>query len=651
MTDAAARILLVEDNPGDARMIRELLRELPDAAPVEHVTDLAAALEAIGATEHRLVLTDLGLPDSDGLATAIAVIAAAPSLPVVVLTGNDDERLALDALKAGAQDFLIKGEITADQLRRAMRYAEGRKEVEQQARRAEEHLRAVIEGAPISIFATDERGIFTLHEGQALARVGMQRGDNVGRSAHELFGDLPVTEASGQVITGRDVLRRVFAGESLTGRTELAGVVFDNHFSPLRGPQGRVRGFLGIATDVTTRVHALRDREALEHQLRQAQKMEAIGALAGGVAHDFNNLLTVILSCTEYVLDSLPADAAVRDDLLEIKKASDSATALTRQLLTFSRQRVTRREPVDVNGVVAGVERLVRRLLGEAIEVVHDLAAGAGGLVMADAGHLEQVLLNLVVNARDAMPRGGRLTITTADVDLDREEAGRYPGVAPGAYVELAVADTGEGMDEATRERIFEPFFTTKAPGKGTGLGLAMVYGIVGQVGGAVEVTSEVGAGSTFRVLLPRVTSSTVAVPRPAPSSTEFGGTETILLVEDSEAIRRVTTRILSRAGYAVLAASSGTAALDVAARHAGAIHLVLTDVVMPGLDGPALVEALRRRRPDLRVLYMTGYADATVVHDDVVEAGRDLIGKPFSALELRLRVRRALDAPTPGAR
>jgi nitrogen-specific signal transduction histidine kinase/ActR/RegA family two-component response regulator len=394
---------------------------------------------------------------------------------------------------------------------------------------------------------------------------------------------------------------------------------------------------IGVSLDVTAR-HELEDR------LRQAQKMEAVGRLAGGVAHDFNNLLQVIQGHARFALEALPEPGDLREDLEAVYAASERAARLTRQLLAFSRKQILQPRELDLNAVVRGVMPMLGRLIGEDIAVVTHLAPRLGA-VTADPAQLEQVLVNLAVNARDAMPEGGTLGIETADVALDAAACERRDGpVAPGAYVRLAVRDTGAGMDEATRARAFEPFFTTKAPGKGTGLGLATVYGIVRQSGGCVTVSSAPGAGTTVVVELPRTSAPEPA--RPAADAPAPGrGTGTVLLVEDDATVRQFVRRVLEWQGYAVLEAAHGPDALRVAAEHGGRIDLVLTDVVMPGMSGRALAEALTASRPGLRVLFMSGYTDDEILRRGLGTTGVALLEKPFTAEALRDAVRRELDA------
>jgi signal transduction histidine kinase/ActR/RegA family two-component response regulator len=389
-------------------------------------------------------------------------------------------------------------------------------------------------------------------------------------------------------------------------------------------------------------VNALRNTE---EQLQQAQKLEAVGRLAGGISHDFNNMLTAIIGYSDLTLNRLPEGDPLKHNLTEIRKAGERAASLTGQLLAFSRKQVMQPKVIDLNVVVSELEKMLRRMIGEDIELKTSLQHGLGN-VKADPGQIEQVIMNLAVNARDAMPTGGKLTIETGNVYLDESYARQHLSVAPGAYVMLAVSDSGIGMDAETQSHMFDPFFTTKEAGKGTGLGLSMVYGIVKQSGGNIWVYSETGKGTTFKIYLPRVTADTEKYTHATPELDIAAGSETILLVEDADVVRDLAREVLEEiSGYRVLEATNAEDALQICQKHQGGIDLLLTDVVMPGGSGPEVSARVRALKPDIRVLYMSGYTDDAIVRHGVLEAGLNFIQKPFTPNGLAQKVREVLDS------
>jgi nitrogen-specific signal transduction histidine kinase/CheY-like chemotaxis protein len=399
-----------------------------------------------------------------------------------------------------------------------------------------------------------------------------------------------------------------------------------------------VLGFVQVSIDLT-------ERRNLEEQFRQSQKMDAVGRLAGGIAHDFNNLLTVIRLNTEIILEGFDPTDPRSEDVRQIKSAAERASTLTRQLLAFSRKQILQPRVLDMNAVVGNVEPMLRRLIGDDVTIVSN--CGARGYVVADPGQLDQILMNLVVNARDAMPQGGRITIETRNIDLDENYSSEHAPVVPGRYIMLAVGDTGVGMTQDTREHAFDPFFTTKEAGKGTGLGLATVYGIVKQSGGYVWIYSEPGHGTTLKLYFPEVSSAAAftTTDNRAASKEVKRGSETILLVEDEAAVRGLTSRILEKQGYRVIAAQHGREAMDIASREEGPIDLVLTDVVMPGMNGRGLVERLTGIRPGIKSLYMSGYTDDDIIRRGFIEASKSFLQKPFTSDGLLQTVRKVLDA------
>ena len=520
-----------------------------------------------------------------------------------------------------------------------------RKRADRELQESKQLIETVVENVPLMIFlkeAQDLRFVVFNKAGEDL--LGCDRKDLLGKSILNLF---PPKQAAQFMANDRAVLA---GGVSLDIpeepiRTAKRGErLLHTRMICIRGADGVTKYLLGISEDITERKQAEAEREKLEEQFRLSQKMEAIGSLAGGVAHDFNNLLSVILSYTGFAVQGLQAGDPLKNDLLEVKKAGERAAGLTRQLLAFGRKQVLQPVALSLNQSAAGVEKMLRRILGEDIELVQTLAPDLG-LTLADPGQIEQVLMNLVVNARDAMPEGGKLTIETSNVEVDEDYTAAHVAMKPGSYVRLAVSDTGCGMDEQTQSRIFEPFFTTKERGKGTGLGLSTVYGIVKQSGGNIWVYSELGQGTTFKVYLPRDLSATAATTlKPSTAPRLSRGTETVLVVEDEEALRKVALRTLGSAGYTVLTAGNGEEALLTSAKHVGDIHLLLTDVVMPRMSGRVLAQQLAAKRPTVKVLYMSGYTDDAIVNHGVLEAGTPFLAKPFTSTDLAQKVREVLD-------
>jgi len=507
-----------------------------------------------------------------------------------------------------------------------------RKRAEEKIRESEARLRVLVEQLPAVLWTVGKDLCFTSALGAGLTRLGLKPNQIVGVSLFDYF------ETSDPAFLPIAAHRRAIAGEPMTFHVEWKGGSYTCHVEPLRTSEGDLQGAICMALDIT-------DRRQLEEQLRQAQKMEAVGRLAGGIAHDFNNLLMVIQGYADLMTERLAEGDPLRRNAEQIQTASQRATSLTRQLLAFSRKQMLAPKVLSVQSVVTEMEKILRRLIGEDVQLetssVPDL-----GLVKADRSQIEQVILNLAVNARDAMPEGGRLTIETANVDLDESFSHSSVMLSPGPYVMLAVTDNGCGMDVETQTHIFEPFFTTKEKGKGTGLGLATVYGIVKQSGGYVWVYSEPGRGTSFKVYLPRVwdEQTTPGRDRRVEGKSLPQGTETVLLVEDEKGVRELAREYLEMTGYTVIEAENGHTALELAALHSGPIHLLMTDVVMPGISGRELSERVKTIRPDIRVLFMSGYTDQAVVHHGILETDAVLLQKPFTVAALAAKLRDILN-------
>ncbi|HWZ28482.1 MAG TPA: response regulator [Gemmatimonadales bacterium] len=630
------RILLVEDTTADAELVGLALRKTGLEFTIRQVLNRRDFERALDEFDPDLIVSDHHLPQfSGGVALELAG-ALAPDVPFILVTGSLDEETAVDYMKAGATDYILKDRLT--RLGPAVLGALERKRVERQARDREAYFQHLIEQAMDIIAVVDEDGAVRYASPSVLPLLGHAADDLVGRNLLDLVhGD------------DREATLRMIREGTTTGKgsrpLELRVRRPDGTYCTLEAiarhllDDPTVRGVVINARDVT-------ERRSLERQLLQAQKMEAVGRLAGGVAHDFNNMLTAILGYTGLLLEGLPTLSPLRPDIEEIEKAAQRAAGLTRQLLAFSRKQPQEVRVLDLNEQVADMHKLLGRLLGEDIEVVTKVAKALGP-VRADASQLEQVIVNLAVNARDAMPEGGRLTIETANVELDDSYVREHVPVQPGPYVMLAVSDTGTGMSAETLSHVFEPFFTTKEPGKGTGLGLATVYGIVKQSGGYVWCYSEPGQGTTFKVYLPRVDAPLDRLPaRDAARATR--GSETVLLVEDETALRTLVRRILEKHGYKVLEASTADAASGLARDHAGPIHLLLTDVVLPGAGGRQLADELLVLRTELRVLFMSGYTEEVIAHRGMITANTAFIHKPFTSEGLVVKVRTVLDTRRP---
>jgi PAS domain S-box-containing protein len=496
-------------------------------------------------------------------------------------------------------------------------------------------LHAVVEGTSDAIFVKDLAGRYLMMNSAGARLLGKTIDEVIGQYDRELF----TQDTTGAILENdRQVLAE---GRSSTREETItaAGVTrtYLTTKAPLRDANGSVIGLIGVSRDIS-------EFKRLEEQLRQAQKMEAVGRLAGGVAHDFNNLLTVINGCSEMILSDLTASHPNRGLVTEIRKAGERAANLTRQLLAFSRKQVLQPRVVSLSSLLADLDKLLRPMIGEDVELTL-VADPRLGLAKVDPGQFEHAIVNLAVNARDAMPQGGRLTIETRNAELDEAYAERHPEVRPGRYVRVSVIDSGHGMDAATKSRIFDPFFTTKEPGRGTGLGLAMVYGFVKQSEGHIEVYSEPGSGTTFNVYLPRAEGKVPAERAAAEHTNVAEGDETVLLVEDEDAVRSLARRVLRSCGYTVLEAHNGDQALLVAQGHQARIHLLLTDLVMPRMSGRELADLLLEARPEVRVLFMSGYTDEAVLRHGVQEANVAFLQKPFSPATLARKVRDVLDS------
>ncbi|HKQ71601.1 MAG TPA: response regulator [Polyangiaceae bacterium] len=631
------RILLVDDEPQVLVALEDLFCE----KFVVFKSDSAEAALALLESERDIavVITDQRMPKMTGDELLARLGTTAETLRIL-LTGYADLAAVVRAVNEGkifayvtkpwdANDLCLKVEQAAVRFRMANELAYERK-----------LLHDLMDNVPDGIYFKDEELKFVRANRSFASILGTQEpGDLVGKRVGEidpLRGDGDEDGERTILSSGTpalDVLRERRRGDLRRWLSETT--------APVRSVHGDIIGLVGISRDVTERIETEEALRRSEEQLRQAQKMEAIGQLAGGIAHDFNNLLSVIDGYGQLVMAALPADQ-IREDVGEMLAASRRAAALTRQLLTFSRRQFVQPQAHDLNEIVTNVEKMLRRVIGENITLIMELSPTLG-CAKIDAGQVEQVILNLAINARDAMPEGGKLIVETSNVKLDDIYAEEHEGGAPGPHVMLAVSDTGTGMDEATRKRIFEPFFTTKEVGKGTGLGLSTVYGIVQQSNGRIEVYSELGLGSSFKVYFPRVDHRAEASSVPRKVSSAPVRAATILLVEDDEAVRRIAARVLRENGHTVFEARRPSEARSISVEHAAAIDLLLTDIVMPEISGPRLVEELSATCPRMQVLYMSGYAGGAVIHSGAIGRGAAFLAKPFTPNALLEKVSESL--------
>jgi len=499
-------------------------------------------------------------------------------------------------------------------------------------RESESEKKAVLDGITTNIRFVDENLEILWVNNADIVSVNKSLEEMIGHKCYEFWGDQEQICANCPAIK---TVREKKTNQII--RHSPDGTVWDLKTEPVFGDSGNLVGVVEIAHDIT-------DKSQLEAQLQQAQKMEAIGRLAGGVAHDFNNLLTTIIGYADLMLMGLAEDDPFRENLEQIKGGGKRSASLTRQLLAFSRKQILQPVVLDLNELIKGFVKMLERLIGEDVELETALVSGLRR-VEADPGQMEQVIMNLVINARDAMPGGGKVIIETANADLDEDYAKAHDvSLQPGPYVMLAVSDTGTGMDEETRSLIFEPFFTTKEVGKGTGLGLSTVYGIVKQSGGYIWVYSKPGQGTTFKIYLPEVEGETVQRKKEQTSTDDLTGSETILIVEDNDMLRNLAREILQLQGYRILEAENGIEALRIGEEHGGKIHLMITDVVMPKMGGKEVADRLQPLHPQMKVIYMSGYTDNSIAHHGILAPELNFLEKPFSPEILARKVREVLD-------
>lgn len=760
--ESPINVLLVEDNPADVLLTKEVLSS--DRFRTQSVARLSDAISILTAEHFDIVLLDLGLPDAQGLDTLRRLRGKHQQTAIVVLTGKDDEQLALKSLQEGAQDYLVKGHIQSESLHRAIRYAVERVSAKKMLRQSEERLQELTAHIDLVLWIIDAQESKVLYVSPAYEQMSGRARPSLNQHPNFLLEGVhpddrqmmagaiehmfktgyidvesriqppdglvrrvwirgyPVTEkgkitrlvgvteditqrwqlaqerdallshlqlyidrlplaymvfdatlrvvewnpcaaslfgyAKSEIVFDEEPLKSLIPAlcseetESLLARIQRGDIPAQSTYdciskdghkiacewfnTPLFGDDGTFNGLLCLAQDLT-------EKKTLESQFQQAQKMEVVGHLAGGVAHDFNNLLAVVLCSCQFLEDDSSLGQESRELVRDIENAANRAAAMTRQLLAFSRQQILQPRRLNLNDIASETVKMLNRLIGEDITLRMQLDQRLW-LVKVDAGQMNQVIMNLAVNARDAMSRGGTLIIETKNIELDETYTQSRPFIKAGDYVALSVSDTGCGMDEQTQCHIFEPFFTTKEAGKGTGLGLATVFGIVKQSEGHIHVYSEVGKGTTFTIYLPKDESAASPSTESRFDRGRARGTETILVVEDEDMMRKLACRILKSQGYAVLEARNGEEAIQTFEREVRAVALIVTDVVMPEMGGRQLYDYLRTKQADLKVLFMSGYTDDAVIRGGVLDAEANFIQKPFTYDGLALAVRQALD-------
>ncbi len=642
-----SQILVVEDESIVAMEIEDRLKGLGyGVAGIAFSGE--EAIRKAAETLPNLVLMDIRLKgDIDGIEAA-QQIRNCFDIPVVYLTAYSDKDTLQRAKVTEPFGYMLKP-FEERELHTTIEMALYKHEMERKLKESEQWLATTLKSIGDAVIATDIEGSVTFMNPIAEALTGWDQETSIGKDSAEIFNIIdgethnsienPVTKVLREDVSANPVSNAVLITKDGTEKN------IDANATSIKGEKGDIVGAVLTFRDISERVHAEEKLHQKEEQLRQAMKMEAIGRLAGGIAHDFNNLLTAIIGYSDILLMQVDYDNRIHQNIEEIKKAGESAASLTRQLLAFSRRQVLRPKVLNLNEVVANMERMLQLIIGENTDLATALDPGLGQ-VKADSGQIEQIILNLVVNSRDAMPEGGKLTVETANADLEENYVHNHVFVQPGPYVMLSVSDNGCGMDEETQSHIFEPFFTTKEKGQGTGLGLSTAYGIVKQSNGYIFVYSEPGQGTTFKIYLPRVEEAVEpSGSRGVPSETPQGS-ETVLVVENEDVVRGLACQILRGNCYTVLEAQDGKRALQICEDHDGPIHLLVTDVVMPGISGRRLADHLVSLYPKIKVLYTSGYTDDAIVRHGILEPETAFLQKPFTLDTLARKVREVLDTP-----
>jgi len=633
------QLLLVGLDDSGFLYLRDLIARIGDErVGLDCARSLPEFLTCLARTTYQVVLCDYAPGDGMALRLLHEMSKNGHNVPLAFLSDHVDENVVRAAIRAGAENGSHAGSTEESSLTRALCFAVDLYCKEKRYKKAEDMLRKLwrtVEQTADLVMIADQSGVFEYVNPAFELTTGYTQQEAIGRNLRMLKpGDQPAAvyrEMWNTVLSG-SVFHETVVNRKKNGETFLA----EKTITPLRNAEGKITHYICTDRDIT-------ERRRLESQLQQAHKMDAIGRLAGGVAHDFNNLLMVISAYAELMAESLSAEHPLRRNVTEIIGAAGRAADLTRQLLAFGRKQMQALQVLDLNSVIHDIGRMLPRLIGEDIQLV--ILPGEGlGKVKADPVQIEQVVMNLAANARDAMPRGGKLTLETANLRLDETSRQHHPVMPAGEYVLLAVTDVGEGISPEHMGHIFEPFYTTKAEGKGTGLGLATVYGIVKQSGGFIWVYSEPGLGTTFKIYLPRVQDRRKSRPLPPLEEAPLGS-ETILLVEDEPSVRKSEFEFLELSGYTVLEAPNGEEAVKVARDYQGQVDLMITDVVMPHMGGVQLAEQLAGHRPQMKVLFVSGYAEKTVLQHGAIDVAAHFLQKPFSLKLLARKIREVLQA------
>jgi PAS domain S-box-containing protein len=644
MSDAPVKVLLVDDDEDDYVITRDLISQIMERRyRLEWINNYEAGLAAIQRQEHDIGLLDYRLGERTGLDLLRESQSLNIRAPMILLTGQGDHEIDLEAMKAGAADYLVKGQLTSNALERAMRYAIEGKRAEERLRLDRDLISRIMETSPVGIVVANQAGKVTFANHQAEEVLCLAK-DAIAQGTYSVL-NWRITDEEGNPLPGQELALQNVLESGLpvqdihhaVDRPDGHRTLLSTNATPLFDAAGKIDGMVITVEDITERL-------MLEAQLRQSQKMESVGQLAAGVAHDINNILTVIQGHAGLLLNAIPPGTDSTRSIKQISAAAERAASFIRQLLTFSRKQIFRSKILDLNAVLQNLKGMLPRLIGEDITLeTHcqpDLPC-----IQADTGMIEQIVMNMATNARDAMPKGGKLIITTSAAEIDATYVRQHPEARVGRFVCLTVSDTGCGMERQVMQRVFEPFFTTKEVGKGTGLGLATVYGVVKQHHGWIEIQSEVGVGTSFKVFLPVAgkAGDTAADPT-VKSETVRGGKETILLVEDEIGLLELVREILQHYHYRVLIASSGAEALRIWDECNGQVDLLFTDMVMPGgMTGGELATELKKRKPELKVIYASGYS-SVLKGKDFAKGDNIFLSKPYQPNQVAQLIRDTID-------